>query len=384
MGPAPMPENNEMKPTLDTLSTPSAVPTPPPAPPTPPAPPAPPTYSPPTLSPSPAPSLPPSPSLPPPPPPRPAPPPPPAPPSGDFGSVPPPPSQEVDIRTMKKDVEALRSSGGTGVEPRSFNPADLVGDAAFTPMVDAASELPAPKSKALLISVGVVVVLALAAAAVYYFVLPLFSPDEPEVVVDETPIEEETPPITEEPAFVHSSFFIDADFTSEPRQAVLTALTVGAVNAALVTSDAANGTVEEVVFTANGDPVLAEDLIGLLLPGLDPAMFAEDFTAFVYHDENGDWSGYVFKLNTDANVSIAGAAVLSEIEESVNLSSFYPESPGTADSNGFRAGSVDGVSTRYLPFSATGASFNYGWFGNYLILSTSFKGFQEALGLLGS
>src|SRR3989344_3157195 len=371
LGPAPMPENNEVKPTPDTLgarlsgSVPPTFPTPP-TPPTFPTPPTPQTF--PT---SPTPPTPPSFSPPPPPPPM---------PTGGSGVVQAPPREEIDLRTMKSDAASLMSSGGTGVEPRTFNPSDFSKDVAFTPAVDAVAKAATPKRKTLFISIGIILVLGIAAAAVYFFVLPLFS-NEPEVTVDETPIEEETPPITEEPAFVHQSFF--ASSVGESREAIMSTLTVVAVNAAFTTSDATEGTVEEVVFTANGEPVLTEDLMGIFMPGLDTTVFAEDFTAFVYHDENGDWPGYVFQLKPGSSAVTVGPQVSDEIEEGTNLNSFYPENPGAADSGGFKAGSVGSISTKYLSFAEAGASFNYGWSGDYLVLSTSFTGFRTAADLLG-
>lgn len=374
-GPAPMPDNDENKPISpgDSLGSPApeTAPTPPSPPPPPPPPmpePAPPSEQPGTLGDLQRPA-----SPPPPPPPM---------PSTGSGAVLPPPSQDVDLRTMKSDMAGLKSSGGTGVESRDFNPSELSKDTIFTPSVDSATKAGAPKGKAFAIAIGIILVLGLAAAAVYFFVLPLFSDEAPEIVVDETPGTSEPLEEPEGTRFVHASFFTND--ANEYTEATLGIVTVDSVNSAHAASDAADGTLEEIIFTTDGESLMTGDVMGLFVPGLNQEVFDEDFTAFVYHNGNGDWPGYVFLLDTDADANAAAQAVSEEIEESTNLSAFYPESPGAPSAGGFKNGSVDGTSTRYLSFGAPGASFNYGWSGRFLILSTSFNGFQQALGLLGS
>jgi len=280
---------------------------------------------------------------------------------------------------MRKDTEALRSSGGTGVQSKSFNPNDLAQDVAFTPPVDAASKVATPKNKTLFISIGIIVVLALAVAAVYFFVLPLFSSNTPEVVIDDTPVADEQVPPPIVPAFIHQSFFTDTPSASI--DATLTTASLSEMNLAMQGSGATNGT-EEFIFTVGVDPVTAQDAMGLLLPGLDSTAFNEDLTTFLHHDENGAWPGYVFLLSDGADANLVSLAVADEVESGANLNAFYLTAPGAADEGVFQNGSVNGISTRYLPLGVTGASFNYGWSGNYLILSASFNGFKEASALL--
>jgi len=232
------------------------------------------------------------------------------------------------------------------------------------------------------ISIGIILVLGAAAAAAYFFVLPLFSPDAPRVTIDETPrIEENVPqPLVETP-FVHEGFFtVSADVTTE---ADLVVGSPAEINAAMTESEAPGGTLEEFEFNLNGTPAMAQDVMAALLPGLDGAMFDEDFTAFLYHGEDGEWPGYIFMLDENANANSAALAVRGELEGDANLGAFYLEEPGEADEGSFQSGLAAGVPTRYLLLGIPGASFNYGWSGDFLILSTSFEGFQEAVGLLG-
>lgn len=319
----------------------------------------------------------------PPPPPKaqsPLPPPPPPPPPAGGSVVPPPPGQEVDIRTLVSDAKSLKSSGGLGAEPETFAPTDLAGDATFMPQVDVSAKASKSKKRIIFISLGILVMLGVAAGAVYFFVLPLFSPQEPEVIVDETPVPP-PPPQPLEPSFVHTSFLVGSDASEN---VLLDSLELNQILAVQAGGSFPSGSIKEINFAIGGNPVSSQDFLGLLLPGLDGELFDQDFTNFVYYDDDGAWPGYIFLLGNQANKGAATVAVASNIENVSNITPFYLTSPGSADVGGFKNGSVDSANTRYVPFELDGASFNYGWSGDYLILSTSFSGFQKVLGLLGS
>ena len=77
----------------------------------------------------------------------------------------------------------------------------------------------------------------------------------------------------------------------------------------------------------------------------------------------------------------------SQIEGSTSLGRLYLNPPGTQGEGGFSDGLVtlkngDTIDTRYVPFSGEGASLNYGWIANYLVISTSFSGMKQALEML--
>jgi len=354
-GPAPLPDNDDKN-----------KPIPPPGVPTPPVggPPA-------------SPSPPPSPPSPPPP----KPPPPPPPPVG--GSVvPPPPGHEVDIRTMASDAKSLKSSGGLGVEPKTFDPSDLTKDPVFKSQANAVPKAPKSKKRVVLISVAIVVILALAAATVFFFVLPLFSPQEPSVVIDETPLPPPPPPPPALPSsFIHESFFVVAP--SDSGTANIESIMLDQINSAFVAgTPLPSGLIREVSFNTDGEPLNAQDFLAIALPGLDNSFFNEDFTSFVYSDGVNMWPGYVFRLADGEVAETAEAATRGALEGDANLDIFYVTSPGIPDEGGFRDGSVGLVETRYLSFGEAGASFNYGWNREDLILSTSFAGFQKAVELL--
>ena len=54
-----------------------------------------------------------------------------------------------------------------------------------------------------------------------------------------------------------------------------------------------------------------------------------------------------------------------------------------ADLGQWKNGSVNGQSTRYAVGSFPGETFNYGIFGDYLVISTNFDGFKAAVFALG-
>ena len=111
---------------------------------------------------------------------------------------------------MASDTKSLKSSGGLGIESKTFNPDNLANDPTFTPQIDAAAKVSgSPKKRIAIIAAGIVIILALTAVIAYFFVLPLFSPEEPEVVVNKpTTEQEQLPPSSVEPkpSFIHKSF----------------------------------------------------------------------------------------------------------------------------------------------------------------------------------
>ena len=277
---------------------------------------------------------------------------------------------------MASDVSSLKQTGGLGPEPKVFRPSDLVTE----PSLDAnvvITGVKHPKKIAAVVA-GVVAFLALAGAVAYFFLLPLFTGEEEAEVPVVTPPPAETP----EAGFQHQSFFTKAPDATEVTG--LSVLTQAEFVAALGTdaADQTAGTLKEVALTVNGSPANAEDFLALMLPGNNlSAVLEDDFTAFVYADSNGVWPGYVFKLKEGEDLVVAKErAVL--LESSTNLPSFYLVSPGTPAAAGFKDGEAGTAVTRYLAYSNAGASFNYSWVGDYLVLGTSYNGFVKAVSLL--
>ena len=131
----------------------------------------------------------------------------------------------------------------------------------------------------------------------------------------------------------------------------------------------------------NGSAATSGQVLGVLVPGSGLETYLEaDVTVFAYYNGGKSYPGYVFKLKSGADLVSAQAAA-AKIEASANLAALYPDNPG-APKGGWKDGSVGGVKTRYLAYSSAGASVNYGWAGNYLVISTSYEGFKKAAELL--
>lgn len=294
---------------------------------------------------------------------------------------------------MASDAESLKSSGGLGVEPKTFSPADLSKEPVFTseivsPTVAAGTAAHAGASgKKVGVVIGAIAVLALAAAVGYYFVWPLFTGSEEEQVTETTSPPPTLPTQTPPPAQTHKSFFANSP-AGGTRDASLSSLTLAQLTGTLkaTPTETTSTGVKEIVLTSGGKPVTSTQVLSLVLPGSGlEASMEEDITAFVYYANGKSYPGYVFKLKSDADPKEIWTD--NKIETSTNLAALYPESPG-APKGTWKSGSVSGVSTRYLTYSSVGASINYGLVvssgtgPNYLVISTSFDGFKKAVDLL--
>lgn len=301
--------------------------------------------------------------------------------------VPPPPPKQVDIRTMASDQTSLKASGGMGVTPQTVKPfgqAPKKIDSAGRPVEGGG------KKKAMLIGLGIVVFLATAAAVANYFVLPLFLQDTeltpPPAVVEEEVIEEPTitPTI---PTFTHVSYFAEpVDVSAEVNVSTLslenikTAMTQTAASRA--NGDAGMLTEFEVTQGLIGAPVTSEEFLSVILPDVQFTVAMEDdFTGFMYDTGTEVRAGYIFALDVDtADLTVAKAAFGDTFEASTSLANLFLVSPGTAADAGFKNGAaVSGVATRWLAYSNTGTSIDYGWKGPFVIVSTSFDGFKAVV-----
>lgn len=331
------------------------------------------------------------------------------PPAGEAAStaperVPEPPSvaQDINIRTMESDMSSLKETGGAGVvgqsftvfsgaqkqqsQEEAFSPESLSGtEKAFEPQTTEAPAKedmdPERKRRKMRILMWVIIFVIAGTVAGYFFVGPLVAPGEeaPEVIPEDEPIEE---PVT--PAFTHTTFFATAPDTTTP--VTLPSVSASDIRTAVAgakLADATAGTMQEVVFSANGTNVDAQNALSVLLPESDISFistgFDKDMTAFVYYDENGAWPGYIFKVVNAADPVVRGQ-IQQMIEGTESTVNFFAEDPG-APKGGFKDGNViEGA--RYRVYTQTGAGLNYGWKGDHLIVSTSYNGIKEAAGML--
>lgn len=340
-----------------------------------------------------------------------------SPPAGGGSNVPPPPPPPIGIRTMESDLAAMKESGGGAPEPKPFTPSEIrppaprervvpaetklnipgytgPEEAIFSPatLPQAAETVSAVGSKkwtkpALFAGGGVVALVGLGLVG-YYIISPLIFPAPPPEAPVTVVTPPTTPPTTTTPEVVfepHQSFFVIAAEKTETLGVTPTdtALSLRAALDGMGKDTVATGTMKEaLVSNGSGSPESFARVITLLLPELDQgtltSLFRGDFTLALYFDARGAWPVYVAQLKPEVNLLDAQTA-LAGFEGSPNLANLYPTDPGVKSAEGWKDGSVNGKPTRYLPFSAPGASLNYGWLDNFLVISTSYDGMKDAL-----
>lgn len=289
-----------------------------------------------------------------------------------------------------------------------------------------------PSGKKLFISLLVVIIVIGVIAAGYFFVYPKFignkdsetgvleNPDvndnQGEAAVEEeggfevptVPAadeevapeeEEETPPAEEEetvpeeetqpeeqgeiPAESHVSIFsspADSTVTKEMASVSLTEL-----KTALEISPTEVPLFREVVLTdTEGNIIRSEEILAVIAPNTFTEAVRGDInsdpTVFTYTDDGGTWMGLALEAKSSADLDSLKSSV-SGIESSISeVKNFFLSDPGTETS--WKSGASGGVTSRYLSFSEEGASFNYGWSGDILLISGSYSTFGKAVSQL--
>lgn len=253
----------------------------------------------------------------------------------------------------------------------------------------------------------------------YFFVFPLFSGEDVPPPTDTTPPPQEptpppaaplsgeggtglfnpppvgtpgvaTPPPAAEstptpppvaPSVAHTSFLsTPPDLTSTLS---LTDVSVSVIRTAVGFKTAQIASLKEIVFTRDGNPLRLSEFAPKILPELFIDAFDDDFTYAVYTDAKGSWPVYVFRLTPGADAASTKSKFAAIEQASVSaLGNLYLSSPGGA--GGWKDGQVLGTAARYLAFTQSGASLNYAWVDNYLVLGTNYAAIQEAVKRLGS
>lgn len=293
------------------------------------------------------------------------------------------PAGDVFVRTMEEDIKApkpeevLPPEEGRDIE---IKPETVVPPMPEAPRIAELPELETPKKPIWLFVVGGIIIAAVSFVLGYFVVFPLIFPAKEAITVTEQPAV--SAPIAEEAKLAkieHKSLFVIkpagiSNVSVLPMD--LFGISVALQSAAAVRL--ADGSVREAaILDQNGNQISYSEFLALFLSGADKAQleqwFENDFSAYLYYDRNGVWPGYVAKIKRNPSL-------ISSLENVGNITNFYLAAPGTFSS--FKDGKVNGYATRYSVGSKAGASFNYGTFGNYFIISTSFDGLKAAVKLL--
>jgi len=293
---------------------------------------------------------------------------------------------------MASDQESFKVSGGLEPTPITITPTGASSDVKKVDSAGIIKKKPSGNKRALLIGLGIIVFLGAAAAVAYYFVLPLFLNNNAEVIDENSQVvTPEEPDITPTiPTFIHSSLFsgsTDAEVEVAVSEISLAGIRAGVAPLAASALTSGNTLTEFYVTTGNvGQPVTSEEFFGVMLPDLILATpLEDDFTGFLYNDGANVWSGYVFALDRMAGDKDLIKNILSEdLEASGSLGNLFLDDPGAPSAAVFSDGSAVGELTdgRYLSYTADGASLNYGWKEDRLVISTSYAGLKAVASIV--
>jgi len=141
----------------------------------------------------------------------------------------------------------------------------------------------------------------------------------------------------------------------------------------------------EIKLSLNDKKVTARELVNTLYPGLlsDNVLSSLGaYSLFLFKDQNGSWPGLAIQLNGSNSVSSFAPLFQADFEKipPSTLPRLYLSNPGAAGSS-WAQGKTQDVANRYFVFGTgnTAVSLNYGWFGETLLISSSYDGFKKAL-----
>jgi flagellar basal body-associated protein FliL len=316
-------------------------------------------------------------------------------PSESFANIP-APTAEVKVRTMKSDLASLAATGGGMPQ---FNKVNVEGlSISKTGRIVPGSK---KNNKSILVLLIVLVALAVLAAVIWLGYSLFFKGSPAQQSGNQSNSNSGTVAIQtyQSPAitagsvpFVHVSLFREpADSTvtfSLPQSGAETANDLQTYDQRVLTVlsavDKKANFVEIKAKDADGNDVSIEELLSLADAGiLDSnflaAHFNPDATFFAYRDQTGFWPGYVLALRPGEN-QLSLKSGVKAIESSTKIGNIFLTDAGVASPSGFTDAVIANATVRVLNFTgAKSASFVYGWFQSYLIISASQSGFAQAV-----
>ena len=328
------------------------------------------------------------------------------------GGPPPPPQPEIKMRSLESDIKSVEETGGGMPEPEIIKPSEIseideVGGPITPPETTSPNELSAPGvvevetkggGRRWLIWLLVIALVIGVTFLGYKYAGPLLFPEETateDSVTETTPEEPVVPAVTHVSALGNSTDNITSlSINDYSLVAILTALQNEGSN--ILANNAGEG-LREVTFSVGGNLATSHDFLTTVLPELKDSeagnmirdSFEKDFTSFLYYNTSkigyGTWPGYIVKLKNPESIDYDYASmkkILEEIEGASIKNVFL--TPPVADPSAFKTGPIgDDNTSRYASFgSGTIASFNYGLIGDYLVISTTYKGLLQATELI--
>jgi len=335
------------------------------------------------------------------------------------------PAENVTMQTMNSDIKSMKENGGGAPTPYMPKQNGVVipgqnngGSQPPTPLQTEnfqgdsfPPQGPKKSGKGALVGIISFLVVVGLGLAGYFFIYPLFedngttpppttNQNEPQDQASITPTstsETNVPPVTESstpitsaptstepqtpPEIIHASLFKNsADVTAEIS---LSSLTLGTYKSSIENATADVPLFKEIIFRSDNKVLSFDELMQFLAPQTftdTKTDFNQDVTFFTYTDSDGTWPGFVVKLSPTSNKDALQTKIktLESNGESKNL--FFSD-PGIIGE--WNDGKVGTFSGRYSQFSLKGASFNYFFTNNSLVVSTNYLGAKEALNRLG-
>ncbi|MST04337.1 MAG: hypothetical protein EXS49_02105 [Candidatus Pacebacteria bacterium] len=303
-----------------------------------------------------------------------------------------PPVSEIEVRTMQNDIKSVQR-GEINPVPESVLPPMQDKAPEFKPETVSSSDKvqleDLPKKSHTWLYVVIILILALGGS--YYFFsgqilgfLGLGTMNK-EVVENNNPVPKTEVPVQQIPKSIHQSFFVNAQDITEVKIPSFnydnfSTLTKQAIS---TKAQAAATLLEVGIYDEAGSQIAFSSFLPVFFP-IDSTQlgtwFNDDFTFFNYSDSKGNWPGFVAKFKNTANLTEASSAIKASLEVQ-DIKKFYFSDPGKF--NAFKDGLFKAVKTRYAPALSGNFSFNYGFFGDYFIVSTSYDGFKAAVTGLG-
>lgn len=329
-----------------------------------------------------------------------------------------PSSPTVNVRTAESDVSSLMKSGGQAPTPQKvvLPPSMPDPNVNFSGFANPESNAPVPprstmpgsavqpaprppkKHSALIWIIALMVIVVLAGVGYFVFANLLSGskpaatpaaqtgfPSLPPIAPTSSAPSPTTSTSTAVSAPLFTSFFTVPP-TAQLSVSYATSTGIGGLKVALNNAlpiNATSGFYEVLVSNKNTSQLLSvADLIPYMISAYSSNFVISSFQSqpdlFIYQDSKGIWPGVVLELNASTTTSSVKTTVAKI--ESADLSAFYMVSPGTFGA--FKNGTIGTYTERYA-LSSNGSAFDYGFFGKYLILSSSYDGIKAAVSHLG-
>lgn len=312
-----------------------------------------------------------------------------------------PPPPNIFIRTSASDLENIKSAGGEipAWQPPTTPPPSLsqmppaFGEPTFNPNPEiSAAELtnfpqtqPPHKNKIvpLLIIIGIIIA---AGALGYFFLWPkLFGP---KTVTPPTtqPVEVPTTILTTTTTLPPSPY----PQISEPYQKNVIDLKIqgSLVVSALkeeATKEMAPAQTFKILIPRYHDYLLSgEEVILSLIPNLPeslkPYLLGRKYLVYVYYGEVNPSLGLIIEIGQSSKEEVKGIfATWEKGKILTDLSNFWLIKTPKKVAQTFKSETVNGAEIRYLTYSGKEAALSYGFFGDYLILTSSRESLNSAV-----